>query len=161
MAVGRPDVFDRRDKRPVSSRFARSQAVKSANQCETRYPLGVALEQTFSSRCRNSTRGASPKRGDPRKLHSRKTRPPARPAHDAQQDWWSQTGSNRRPPACKAGALPTELWPRVRIRWCSSRRRMVGPGRLELPTSRLSGVRSNHLSYGPPDPIVPVARAYG
>jgi hypothetical protein len=29
------------------------------------------------------------------------------------------------------------------------RRRMVGPGRLELPTSRLSGVRSNQLSYGP------------
>ena len=26
---------------------------------------------------------------------------------------------------------------------------MVGPGRLELPTSRLSGVRSNRLSYGP------------
>ena len=26
---------------------------------------------------------------------------------------------------------------------------VVGPGRLELPTSRLSGVRSNHLSYGP------------
>jgi hypothetical protein len=25
----------------------------------------------------------------------------------------------------------------------------VGPGRLELPTSRLSGVRSNQLSYGP------------
>jgi hypothetical protein len=30
-----------------------------------------------------------------------------------------------------------------------SRARMVGPGRLELPTLRLSGVRSNHLSYGP------------
>jgi hypothetical protein len=29
-------------------------------------------------------------------------------------NWWSQTGSNRRPPACKAGALPTELWPRRR-----------------------------------------------
>ena len=28
------------------------------------------------------------------------------------RQWWSQTGSNRRPPACKAGALPTELWPR-------------------------------------------------
>ena len=26
---------------------------------------------------------------------------------------------------------------------------LVGPGRLELPTSRLSGVRSNHLSYEP------------
>jgi hypothetical protein len=28
-------------------------------------------------------------------------------------------------------------------------RGVVGPGRLELPTLRLSGVRSNHLSYGP------------
>ena len=27
--------------------------------------------------------------------------------------WWSQTGSNRRPPACKAGALPAELWPLI------------------------------------------------
>src|SRR5262245_48502954 len=27
---------------------------------------------------------------------------------------------------------------------------MVGLGRVELPTSRLSGVRSNHLSYRPP-----------
>src|SRR5690349_20223588 len=27
--------------------------------------------------------------------------------------------------------------------------RLVGLGRLELPTSRLSGVRSNHLSYRP------------
>ncbi len=26
-------------------------------------------------------------------------------------EWWSQTGSNRRPHACKARALPTELWP--------------------------------------------------
>jgi hypothetical protein len=29
---------------------------------------------------------------------------------------------------------------------------VVGPGRVELPTSRLSGVRSNHLSYGPQFP---------
>jgi hypothetical protein len=27
------------------------------------------------------------------------------------REWWSQTGSNRRPHACKARALPTELWP--------------------------------------------------
>jgi hypothetical protein len=27
--------------------------------------------------------------------------------------WWSQGGSNSRPPACKAGALPAELWPQV------------------------------------------------
>ena len=31
---------------------------------------------------------------------------------ESQLDWWSQTGSNRRPPECKSGALPTELWPR-------------------------------------------------
>jgi hypothetical protein len=30
-----------------------------------------------------------------------------------------------------------------------SSRQMVGLGRLELPTSPLSGVRSNHLSYRP------------
>ena len=28
------------------------------------------------------------------------------------REWWRMTGSNRRPPACKAGALPAELIPR-------------------------------------------------
>ncbi len=59
--------------------------------------------------------------------------------------WWSQTGSNRRPHACKARALPTELWPRAESR----SERVVGLGRLELPTSRLSSARSNQLSYKP------------
>ena len=57
--------------------------------------------------------------------------------------WWSQTGSNRRPHACKARALPTELWPR------GSASQMVGLGGLEPPTSRLSSARSNQLSYKP------------
>ncbi len=94
------------------------------------------------------------------------------PANPTNREWWSQTGSNRRPPACKAGALPTELWPRCSIHAddfvlrpvdhrSRYQTRMVGPGRLELPTSRLSGVRSNHLSYGPPDATVRVARAEG
>ena len=42
-------------------------------------------------------------------------------AKGAQRDptkWWSQTGSNRRPEACKATALPTELWPQFRA--CSA-----------------------------------------
>ena len=60
--------------------------------------------------------------------------------------WWSQTESNRRPPACKAGALPTELWPRIAA---PAKREMVGLGRFELPTSRLSSARSNQLSYRP------------
>jgi hypothetical protein len=110
--------------------------------------------------------------------------------------WWSLSGSNRRPEACKATALPAELrplgeakvwfWPqtpagtsvplaaprisagarsglrRSRVgtraafwRRPTGRRRlrprkiMVGLGRLERPTSPLSGVRSNHLSYRP------------
>src|SRR3954462_3941327 len=33
-------------------------------------------------------------------------------AGTANEGWWSQTGSNRRPHACKARALPAELWPR-------------------------------------------------
>ena len=55
------------------------------------------------------------------------------------RNWWSQPGSNRRPPACKAGALPAELWPLE----------LVGLGGLEPPTSPLSGVCSSHLSYRP------------
>jgi hypothetical protein len=69
--------------------------------------------------------------------------------------WWSCTGSNRGPPACKAGALPTELQPLVlqQVRLPSiteaTRLKVVGLGRFELPTSPLSGVRSNQLSYRP------------
>ena len=77
----------------------------------------------------------------------------------ARKGWWSQTGSNRRPHACKARALPTELWPHrsrsgelVDASTPACRLELVGPGRFELPTSPLSGVRSNQLSYGPPSP---------
>src|SRR4051812_43666142 len=28
---------------------------------------------------------------------------------NSRETWWTWPGSNRRPPACKAGALPTEL----------------------------------------------------
>ena len=105
-------------------------------------------------------------------------------ARKASEGWWSQTGSNRRPRACKARALPAELWPRDQkqllarslFRLCrvvshvglpaslarqpslptgspsrspQRERRLVGLGRLELPTSRLSSARSNQLSYKP------------
>ena len=76
--------------------------------------------------------------------------------------WWSQTGSNRRPPACKAGALPTELWPRLEpatfavatfpgsdLQEDPATKGMVGLERFELSTSRLSSARSNQLSYRP------------
>ena len=78
--------------------------------------------------------------------------------------WWRWPDSNRRPPACKAGALPAKLHPpsrisvsRVRLKpKASSSNRasndeqrvssMVGLSGLEPETSPLSGVRSNHLS---------------
>ena len=77
----------------------------------------------------------------------------------AVQTWWSQTGSNRRPHACKARALPTELWPRFKTR--RRPKAVVGLGGLEPPTSRLSSARSNQLSYKPgrrrsPRPLMPV-----
>src|SRR5262245_55309810 len=57
--------------------------------------------------------------------------------------WWSQTGSNRRPPACKAGALPTELWPHQatvakdqRSRRPQSRQRL--PATAEIPAPDLA-----------------------
>jgi hypothetical protein len=101
-----------------------------------------------SSRCQTPA-------GAPRA--ARESKNPLRTPAAAQPAWWSQTGSNRRPQACKARALPTELWPLRRV--AKGRQtirhspfatpRMVGLGRLERPTSPLSGVRSNHLSYRP------------
>ena len=108
----------------------------------------------FNSQCHRSTAPA----GGPRR------RKPVIPRSRDAWSWWSQTGSNRRPHACKARALPTELWPLKSLaRWepsstclsaqgvthCPVMGSVVGPGRLELPTSRLSGVCSNHLSYRP------------
>jgi hypothetical protein len=150
----------------------------------------------------NSTRtGPAPKDGSSRKPFSESDEPhgpaaPIRSDQPARAVWWSQTGSNRRPHACKARALPTELWPhspeanvsilewpqapaaasaaladarpeRQRCRsgrafgpkgrkrearrasWRVPLTKMVGLGRLELPTSRLSSARSNQLSYKP------------
>ncbi len=87
---------------------------------------------------------------------ARARRQTGKPASGGAGQWWSRTESNRRPPACKAGALPTELRPPRRAADPRQKRPfakepglMVGLGRLELPTSRLSGVRSNRLSYRP------------
>jgi hypothetical protein len=55
--------------------------------------------------------------------------------------WWRMTGSNRRPPACKAGALPAELIPQ--------RMEMVGLVGFEPTTPALSRRCSNQLSYRP------------
>ena len=45
----------------------------------------------------------------------------------SRKDWWSQTGSNRRHPACKAGALPAELWPQPILSPACTGRATRGP----------------------------------
>src|SRR4051795_4199611 len=71
------------------------------------------------------------------------------PPHDVKRDRHRRRGAARDRPPEGAGAPeladrrpPPEGW------WCHPGG-MVGPGRLERPTSRLSGVRSDRLSYGP------------
>ena len=70
---------------------------------------------TSSSRCRKSWQTRS------KRLQAVcRTRLLDRALRRLMRRWWSQTGSNRRPHACKARALPTELWPRAeRARFCA------------------------------------------
>ncbi len=65
-----------------------------------------------SSRTMNTTLGdvKEPAIIPPRNEEEKHGREPRRRARA--KNWWSRSGSNRRPPACKAGALPTELLPR-------------------------------------------------
>ena len=83
----------------------------------------------------------------------------------AGNSWWRQWGSNPRPQACKARALPAELCPRcvaltltyIIIAPAATRltlgrllsEKVVGLTRFELVTSRLSAGRSDQLSYRP------------
>ena len=68
---------------------------------------------------------------------------------------WRIWGSNPRPQACKARALPTELIPRSRKNLPDIGPALppgpaaVGLVRFELTTPRLSSVCSNQLSYRP------------
>src|SRR6202008_4077400 len=71
--------------------------------------------------------------------------------------WWSQTGSNRRPPACKAAALPTELWPLVQ-----RRQAQVGSAKAGSPSrSSRAAIARLRLSASAPQAFPPVARGGG
>ena len=60
---------------------------------------------------------------------------------DPKETWWAWVELNYRPSRSYRDAPPT----------------LVGLGRVELPTSPLSGVRSSHLSYRPTGTVLPVA----
>jgi hypothetical protein len=68
----------------------------------------------------------------------------------ASEAWWRRWDSNPRPSGCKPDALPTELHPRDQalVRGGAGRG-LVGLSGLEPLASRLSGGRSNQLSYRP------------
>ena len=129
---------------PQSGQALRLTYARHISRCVQRKLASKSLH----SRCQSARRQLNTKR---RNWFQRSRRPNAGIQHC--QEWWSQTGSNRRPEACKATALPTELWPRLTHMIRSDPRRtgsnLVGLGRLELPTSRLSSARSNQLSYKP------------
>jgi hypothetical protein len=69
-------------------------------------PMAIS-EQIFSLRCHAEQ--ASDR--DPRQTFFLKRMTDRHPSTFPRGKWWSRTGSNRRPPACKAGALPAELRP--------------------------------------------------
>jgi hypothetical protein len=94
---------------------------------------------------------------------------------------WRWTVSNRRPPACKAGALPLSYTPRrnnrMKVLWFFLERKnfflqkeaktlihtsqsLVGQGGVEPPTPRLSSVCSNQLSYWPNTSELTATRLY-
>ena len=119
-------------KTSLSSDRSDSTAVKQCRQSVTRshrvatcvthgsimWPLGEAQRSRLKSVLTYATSDA---RSDPTSSRcqiSRVLQPHGRSnaelffsTDEMKPGWWSQTGSNRRPPACKAGALPTELWP--------------------------------------------------
>lgn len=62
---------------------------------------------------------------------------------------WSLAGSNRWPPACKAGALPAELWP---LKWSGrqdSNLRPPGPKPGALPSCATSREMARHAGVEP------------
>lgn len=57
-------------------------------------------------------------------------------SHLAEADWWRQPGLNRRPRACKARALPTELCPRSFSALVQRLRRAASLISIERPMSK-------------------------
>src|SRR5204862_2416365 len=88
---------------------------------DVRNPAGkvcedVACEVMFRGRCSLSTMVGPSSLFELRRGSLRFDLARLAVAGAASEGWWSQTGSNRRPHACKARALPAELWPRTRRR---------------------------------------------
>jgi hypothetical protein len=104
---------------------------------------------TLHSRCQTHRRGRSALPGewcsfpdrDPRRAHGGARRDRTDDLMLAKHALYQLSYG----PLGAARGEPGHMRPKTKTDWP----RLVGPGRFELPTSRLSGVRSNQLSYGP------------
>ena len=132
--LGKPIICGRLSVSPRQTRAFNAQSAARSKPAGDRTHAKES-EQIFSLRCHTEQAVSLAARCKLVLTNDRKS--------SRHQIWWSRTGSNRRPPACKAGALPAELRPLIPVE------RMVGLGGLEPPTSRLSSARSNQLSYKP------------
>src|SRR6187455_175673 len=67
------------------------------------------------------------------------------------QSWWSWSGSNRRPPECKSGALPAELQPHYNccLLRLKHRSRLIQAITLICYAASGSACASRQLSYSP------------
>jgi hypothetical protein len=93
---------DRKDQ--LASEFTHMTAHSCPAGSSPNTPFGMQTQMNSLFTMSDNTQGSG--RSPRNTLH------PGRTDRDRRQ-WWSQTDSNRRHPACKAGALPTELWPQT------------------------------------------------
>lgn len=96
-------------------RFATSQFSKNTNPASTPHPFQIFMcvrSSEFVSGIVVGLGGLEPPASPLSGVRSNHLS--YRPKSRARLVWWSLSGSNRRPPACKAGALPAELKPHMK-----------------------------------------------
>src|SRR5207237_2367909 len=101
-----------RTRRPLGSLSSIIIVVIGRPDCSDRQPRHRFLEPIHNVKDGSSRSLAAASRGSGFFIPG-KSLPPLLPKR---RRWWSQPGSNRRPQACKASALPTELWPQHQVR---------------------------------------------
>ncbi len=98
----------------------RAGSVRHRHRRRNRFMFETAVRQERTWTLRQHGPLSAPENRRLRMLLKIPTGAPGRPSAEEQdssrenKEWWSQTESNRRPLACHASALPTELWPHIR-----------------------------------------------
>jgi hypothetical protein len=104
--LGKPILCGRLSVSPRQTRAIDAQSAECRNNRGPHSSQGVRTNLLFTMSCRT--------RGGPKPAAKLYTNDFSSSQHHS-KEWWSRTGSNRRPPACKAGALPAELRPLIPV----------------------------------------------